>query len=109
MRVLRTLRVKHGAPSPFRRLHSRSLSWETWIFRFLHALGYCCVLVTVTWIVDSCFYGKDYCDGVVIWVCVYLHCDTFLLLWMSTCFLLILILVVLPDACVLLVPLGLAA
>jgi hypothetical protein len=66
-------------------------------------------LVMVTWIVDSYFYAEEYCDGVVIWVCVYLHCDAFPLLWLLACFLLILTLAMLPDACVLLGPLDLAA
>jgi hypothetical protein len=38
----------------------------------LRALGYCCVVVTETWIVGFRFHAEDYCDGVVI----FLHAGT---------------------------------
>jgi hypothetical protein len=40
--------------------------WESGIFGFLHALGFCGILVMMTWIVDSYSCAEDYCDGAVI-------------------------------------------
>jgi hypothetical protein len=53
---------------------------ETYIFGFLHVVGYCNVLVMLTWIVNFSFYVEDYCDGVVTWVYGYPLGDVTLLL-----------------------------
>jgi hypothetical protein len=62
-------------PSPFRHLRSHVFCWGFWIVGFLCSLDYYIVLVTVSWIGDFYFYAEDYCDGVVILVCVFLCCD----------------------------------
>jgi hypothetical protein len=91
-------------PSPFHRLRSHIVWWESWIFGFLHALGFSVALVMVFYIVGYRFCAEDYHDGVVILVCVFLCCGMPPLLLLTICCLPSSILVVLPGAYV---PLGL--
>jgi hypothetical protein len=76
-----------------------------WIVDFLLlALGYCCVVVTKTWIISLCFYAEDCCDGVVMLPCAgieifgFLLDDVVLRPLPLVCFLLVLILAVRLDA-----------
>jgi hypothetical protein len=67
--VVRTLQVKHDAPSLFRLLHSRVFHLGIAIFGFHRA-----VLVMAIEIVACCFCAEDCCDGEVTLLYV-LPCD----------------------------------
>jgi hypothetical protein len=80
------------------------LWWESWIFGFLHALGFYVTLAMVYSIVDYHSYADDCCDGVVTLVYAFLCCDVLPPLLLLICCLPSLNLAVLPGAYV---PLGL--